>query len=80
MRFSLDLALIGYFIGLSEEKKKILEDYHKSHNDEIIDMKLLISMLSDIHSKADLSEAILVFLPGILTKISLCCVNFILKS
>ena len=51
-------------LGLTEEKKQILEDYHKTHNDEIMDINLLISLISDIHQKTDLTEAILVFLPG----------------
>ena len=61
---SVHFNLFFVVLGLTEEKKQILEDYHKTHNDEIMDINLLISLISDIHQKTDLTEAILVFLPG----------------
>ena len=47
-----------------EEKKEILEDYQKSHNDENIDFFLLKSTILHLHQKSEMQDAFLVFLPG----------------
>lgn len=48
-----------------DEKSQILEDYHKSFNDQNIDFNLLTSLILHLHqSTEDINCAILVFLPG----------------
>ncbi|RWS31417.1 putative ATP-dependent RNA helicase YTHDC2-like protein [Leptotrombidium deliense] len=55
---------------LSDEEKQLLEIYHRSFNDEEVDIKLILALLQKICLEGDFSTpdeakgAILVFLPG----------------
>ena len=49
---------------ISDKSAKILENYHKNFNDEVIDFKLLKKLVGKLHQDEPLAHSILVFLPG----------------
>lgn len=49
---------------INDKSTKILENYHKNFNDEMIDFKLLRKLVQKLHQEQPLDHSILVFLPG----------------
>ena len=46
------------------EKKEVLENYHLSFNDDLIDYQLIVALIHYLHQSLETNDAILVFLPG----------------